>query len=215
MNLTPIDVKKQEFRRVMRGYDPEVVRSFLDDVADAWEELIRGRDSLQERIGELQATIDNYRRVERTLNETLLAAQRIAEESRETALKEAEILRKEAEIEGRRIVERAESEARTLRDQSRELRVERDGLFLKLRNLIEDELLRLHALRDAHAEVPSGRRDEPSLAPPEALELRPLMPAPTGARDLLQRLRAPAERGELSDAEELRLLERAHANDDV
>jgi hypothetical protein len=41
------------------------------------------------------------------------------------------------------------------------------------------------------------------------------MPAPTGARDLLQRLRAPAERGEPSDAEELALLERAHANDDV
>jgi cell division initiation protein len=194
MDLTPLDVKKQEFKRVVRGYDSHAVRRFLDEVADAWEELIRKRESLHDRITELEATIENYRRVERTLNETLLAAQRIAEESRETALKEAEIVRKEAEMEARRVVDRAEGEARLLREQARELRVERDGLFLRLRNLIEDELLRLHALRDAHGDLPGTRLAEASLAPPETSELRPLVPPPAGARDLLHRLRQPAER---------------------
>jgi cell division initiation protein len=193
--LTPLDVKKQEFRRVVRGYDREAVRRFLDEVADAWEGLIRLRETLQGRILELEGTIENYRRVERTLNETLLAAQRIAEESRETTLKEAEIVRKEAEMEARRIVDRAEGEARELREQARALRVERDGLFLRLRNLIEDELLRLHALREAHGEVPGTRGAEPSLAPPAAAELRPLVPPPPGARDLVSRLRQPVDRG--------------------
>ena len=212
MDLTPIDVKKQDFKRVLRGFDPPAVRRFLDEVADAWEDLIRGREVLRDRIAELEGTIENYRRVERTLNETLLAAQRIAEESRETSLKEGEILRKEAEMEARRIMDRAEGEIRTLRDQARELRVERDGLFLKLRNLIEDELLRLHALRDAHAELPAARTDEPSLTPPDAGELRPLMPSPSGARELLQRLRPTLERPARDP--ELERLERAHSNED-
>ena len=86
MDLTPIDVKKQDFKRVLRGFEPQAVRRFLDEVADAWEDLIRGREALHDRIAELEGTIENYRRVERTLNETLLAAQRIAEESRETSL---------------------------------------------------------------------------------------------------------------------------------
>jgi cell division initiation protein len=213
MDLTPIDVKKQDFKRVLRGFEPQAVRRFLDEVADAWEDLIRGREALRDRIAELEGTIENYRRVERTLNETLLAAQRIAEESRETSLKEGEILRKEAEMEARRIVDRAEAETRALRHQARELRVERDGLFLKLRNLIEDELLRLHALRDAHAEVPVGRIDEPSLNPPETGELRPLMPPPAGARELLQRLRPTADR--TAEAPARGLLERAHVNEDL
>jgi cell division initiation protein len=212
MDLTPIDVKKQDFKRVLRGFEPQAVRRFLDDVAEAWEDLIRGREALQDRIAELEGTIENYRRVERTLNETLLAAQRIAEESRETSLKEGEILRKEAEMEARRIMDRAEAEIRALREQARELRVERDGLFLRLRNLIEDELLRLHALRDAHAELPPGRIDEPSLTPPETGELRPLMPPPPGAREILQRLRPTAERP-AQDAE-LERLERAHSGED-
>jgi cell division initiation protein len=185
--LTPIDLKKQEFKRVVRGYDPAEVRSFLEQVADAWEELIRSREGTQERVRELGETIDNYRRMERTLNETLLAAQRLAEESREASQKEAEIIRKEAEMDGRRLLDRAESEARVAREQVRELRIERDNLFLKLRNLLEEELLRLHALRDVHGDLPAARSGEPSLAPPEAAERRGLVPPPPGARDLVHR----------------------------
>ena len=111
MDLTPIDLKKQEFRRVLRGYDPLQVRRFLDDVADAWEGLIRSQEELRQRTVDLGETIENYRRIERTLNETLLAAQRIAEESREASLREADNHRNEAAMDGRRIVDRAEAAA--------------------------------------------------------------------------------------------------------
>ncbi|MFN2433297.1 MAG: DivIVA domain-containing protein [Gemmatimonadota bacterium] len=208
MELTPIDLKKQEFPRAFRGYDPLQVRRFLDEVADAWETLIRGQEELRQRSLELGDTIENYRRMERTLNETLLAAQRIAEESRETSLREAEIIRKEAEMEGRRAVERAETEARGLKEQIRELRLERDNLFRRLRDVVEEELLRLHALKDEHAgaaeRVPRSSVAELALpdahaAAGESLagagERRGVLPPPPGARDVLDRPRgldAPA-----------------------
>lgn len=162
MDLTPIDLKKQEFRRVLRGYDPLQVRRFLDDVADAWEGLIRSQEELRQRTVDLGETIENYRRIERTLNETLLAAQRIAEESREASLREADILRKEAEMDGRRIVDRAEAEASRLHEQIRTLRLERDNLFRRLRDLVEEELLRIHTMREEHA---GARRELAGLQP--------------------------------------------------
>jgi cell division initiation protein len=200
MDLTPIDLKKQEFKRVVRGYDPLQVRRFLDEVAEVWEGLIRAQQETRARVAELGETIENYRRMERTLNETLIAAQRIAEESRETSLKESEIIRKEAEMEGRRAVGRAEAEARGLEEQIRELRVQRDSLFLKLRNLMEEELLRLHALRDLHADLPASRSVEPSLSPPESGERRSILPPPPAARELVQRpVRIPGMGRELSE----------------
>ncbi|MBA2564349.1 MAG: DivIVA domain-containing protein, partial [Gemmatimonadetes bacterium] len=160
-------------------------------------------------------TVENYRRMERTLNETLIAVQRIAEESRETSLREAEILRKEGEMEARRALERAEVEARSMQDAIRELRAERDTLFMKLRNLMEEELLRLHALRSAYADGSAPERGqagssaaEPASAPsavsaaelaaayengdPAAAsrppgERRSPLPVPGGAHDLLHR----------------------------
>ena len=192
MDLTPLDVKKQEFRRVVRGYDPLEVRQFLEQVVDAWEGLIRAQQETTGKVAELGETIEHYRRIERTLNETLLAAQRIAEESRDTSLKEAEIIRKEAEMEGRRAVERAEAEARSLRHEIRELQVERDHLFLRLESLLEDELLRLRGLREAHAQLPPPHPLEPHLEPPELepaeqTDRRAVLPPPAGVRELLHR----------------------------
>jgi cell division initiation protein len=193
MDLTPLDLKKQEFPHVLRGYDPTRVRRFLDDVAEAWEGLIRGQQEMRGRIQELGETIENYRRMERTINETLLTAQRIAEESRETSLREAEIIRKEAEMEGRRLVDRAENEARGLQEQIRELKVQRDNLFLRLRTLVEEELLRLHSLREAHTSLPAPAGFEVGPGPAAPAERRTVTPPPAGALDLLQRPRGYTE----------------------
>lgn len=186
MDLTPIDLKKQEFKRVMRGYDPDQVDGLLHQVAVAWEDLIRSRTAADQRIDELASTVENYRRMERTLNDTLLVAQRIAEESREATLREAEIVRKEAEMEGRRVVDRARSEARHLEEQIGELRAAREKLFLNLRTLMEEELLRLHALHERYGELTAHAAAEASLSPPAA-ERRPVVPPSPGVSDLLKR----------------------------
>ena len=189
MDLTPIDLRKQEFRRAWRGYDPAEVRRLLDAAADAWEGLIRSREEIRARTAELEETIESYRRMERTLNETLLAAQRLAEESREAAGREAELLRKEAEMDGRRILERAEGEARLLEERIRQLRAEREGLFLRVRGLLEDELLRLQALHEVRYEPPQvgAEAGEGVLEPPPAVRERlerprDLRSAPSAAR---------------------------------
>jgi cell division initiation protein len=186
VDLTPIDLRKQEFRRVWRGCDPSEVRSVLDAAADAWEGLIRSREEIRARSAELEETIESYRRMERTLNETLLAAQRLAEDSREAAAREAELLRKEAEMDARRLLENAESEVRALEERIRQLRAEREGLFLRVRGLLEDELMRLQALHELRPDPDSLRPDpaEGVLEPPavrDRLERPRELRSPSGA----------------------------------
>ena len=92
IDLTPLDVKKKkgEFRRVMRGYDPIAVDSFLDEVVLRMEELVRESGSLNARVQSMTDAMAEYRERERAMNEALVSAQQLREGMREQAAREAE-----------------------------------------------------------------------------------------------------------------------------
>jgi len=87
MKLTPLDIRHKEFKRGMRGYVDGEVDEFLDEVADEFERLFKENIELSERGEALQEKIDHYRSLEETLQNTLVAAQRSAEELRANAQK--------------------------------------------------------------------------------------------------------------------------------
>jgi cell division initiation protein len=98
MRITPLDIKKQPFRKTFRGFDPDAVNSFLEMVANEFESLVRQNAEFATRIKQLEERCEGYARIERTLNETLLTAQKITDESRMNAQKEAELIIKDATI---------------------------------------------------------------------------------------------------------------------
>ena len=75
MKLTPLDIRKQEFKKIMRGYDPVEVDTFLDMVASDLEEALKQQKESRERIIELETQLKDYRQIEKTLQQTLLQAQ--------------------------------------------------------------------------------------------------------------------------------------------
>lgn len=108
MRITPLDVRKQEFRRGMRGYDADEVRAFLANLADEYEAVLVDNKQLRERLMEQDEKLDEYRNLEQTLRDTLMTAEKLAQEARENARKEGEILLAEA----RQRVERVLAEGR-------------------------------------------------------------------------------------------------------
>lgn len=120
IDLTPLDVRKKkgDFRRTVRGYDPELVDDFLDMVAERLEELVKQNVALTERAEHLQEQVASYREREKALNDALVTAQQLRSEAQAQADREAEMVRREAERQAERIVEEGE---RSLRDLSREL----------------------------------------------------------------------------------------------
>src|SRR5437868_2602546 len=101
IDLTPLEVrkKKADFRRTMRGYDPQSVDDFLDLVADRLEQLVRENAALHERFGTVESQVSDYRDRERALTEALVTAQEMREQMRQQMEREAELKRRETDAE--------------------------------------------------------------------------------------------------------------------
>lgn len=140
MKLTPLDVKRQEFKRVIRGYDVVEVDTFMDMIAVELEETLRAQKELRERAAELEVQLKDYRTIEKTLQQTLLQAQETTGKTYETARKEAELIVREAEQKAARIVEQAQADLGRMNNDIVGLQARREGLVNRLRILLTTEL---------------------------------------------------------------------------
>ena len=90
--ISPIEIRRQEFSRRLRGYSKEEVDSFLVNIAEEFERLYRENAELKEAVQRAEIDMAKYKKLEETLNQTLLLAQQTAEEIKLNAHKEARML---------------------------------------------------------------------------------------------------------------------------
>ena len=136
MKITPMDIQRQSFRRALRGFDSDEVRTFLNLVSEEVAALQRQRDSLDQEVQTLRSLIDEHRERETILKNTLLTAQRVSEEIKETARKQSEAVVKEAEVQADRLLELAQSRAHEAERAILDLRAHRTSLRTDVRALI-------------------------------------------------------------------------------
>ena len=136
MKISPMDIQRQSFGRRLRGFDKDEVRTYLNIVAEEVAALQRERDALDQEVQTLRGLIDEHRQRETILKNTLLTAQRVSEEIRETARKQAESVVKEAEIQADRLMELAQNRAHEVERGILDLRSHRSGLRTDIRALI-------------------------------------------------------------------------------
>src|SRR5713101_421992 len=109
MKLTPIDLQQKSFRKLrLGGLDEKEVRAFLELCSSEMEDLIRKLHKQDEELRRLVARIEELRSREHLLQQTLTTAQRLAEEVKEHARKEAQIVLSEAELQGEKVVQNAQ-----------------------------------------------------------------------------------------------------------
>jgi cell division initiation protein len=154
MKLTALDIRKQTFKKKgMGGIDPAEVMAFLETVAGEFEELIRENTSLAERMEGLEGKIDDYRRMEKTLQDTLLSAQKTSEELRKNAEQRGELLVKEAQFKADQIIGEARARLMDLQRQIADLKNLRSSYLAKFRSMLESHLDMLQ-----YSEMDSGVR---------------------------------------------------------
>lgn len=107
MKLTPLDIHHKEFGRSLRGYNEEQVDQFLDEVADEFERLFKENIDLSERLEAANQRVAGYQSMEATLNNTLVSAQRSAEEIVAKAGVEANTMLRDAELKSKEIIHNA------------------------------------------------------------------------------------------------------------
>ncbi|WP_082788939.1 DivIVA domain-containing protein [Desulfolucanica intricata] len=115
--LTPLDIHKKEFRRAFRGYNEEEVDVFLDRLAKDYEELYTTNLELKEQLEKSESTMSRYKELENAIKETLVMAQKNADELRQNTEKETRVMLQKAEVESERKTEQAQRQAeQMLRD---------------------------------------------------------------------------------------------------
>jgi cell division initiation protein len=136
MKISPMDIQRQTFGQRFRGLDPDEVRAYLNIVAEEVAALQMERDRLDQELASVRSLIDEHRNRETILKNTLLTAQRVSEEIRDNARKEAETTVKEAEMQADRLVELAQGRAHEVERGILDLRAHRSALRTDVRALI-------------------------------------------------------------------------------
>src|SRR5215469_6104152 len=96
--ITPIDIQHKSFKKALQGYDRSEVDQFLDEVIETLEDEAHHRAALEAEIADLKERISHFKAMEESLQNTLVLAQRTADEVKVSAHKEADLIREQARL---------------------------------------------------------------------------------------------------------------------
>ncbi len=136
MKFTPMDIINREFSREMRGFNKEEVKNFLSMVSEDFEELIDENVQLKKKLQILERDYTDLKKKEEILRDTLLMAQQTKEDIKNNALKEAEMIVKESELQAEKIINNAYKKVEEIKGEIEELRREKFRLISELKRVI-------------------------------------------------------------------------------
>ncbi|MBI2014247.1 MAG: DivIVA domain-containing protein [Candidatus Rokubacteria bacterium] len=138
MRISPLDIRQQQFTvRMFRGFDSHEVDAFLDDVAEDYEAVLKENAILKEQLATLEDRSRGLGERERALQDTLVTTQRLGEEMKAAARREAELHMREAELRGEKLLEEIRSEEAKIKGEIQSLRRTRRQLIEDLRSTLE------------------------------------------------------------------------------
>ena len=148
MRVAPLDLRQQKFRSVFRGLDRTEVVAFLTEAADDYEHALREIDRLRQDLQRMEGILGEHRDREANLRNTLLTAQRLADEIKEAAQNEAKMIVREAEGRADLLLQRAQGRLAEVERDINELRLRRRGVEGSLEASIQSLYHALEFIRD-------------------------------------------------------------------
>lgn len=146
MKLSPLDIKRQQFKKVFRGSDPNEVSAFLERISVEMEESVRAQREIHEKVLTLETSLQEYKKMEAILHQTLIQAQETSAKSVENARKEAQLIMQQAEIKASDMLRKALTELTSLKEQMTVLRIRKEAIVSRLRSLLQSELTLLSSI---------------------------------------------------------------------
>ncbi|HVA56959.1 MAG: DivIVA domain-containing protein [Gemmatimonadaceae bacterium] len=159
-HLTPLDVRRYDFGRAMRGYDRERVDQFREQVAEELERLTRLNLELEAKAKGFHEQLRAFRERDKALNDALVSAQQLRGEIAEQAEREGHLVVREARAEGDRLLDQARNDLRQLEQQLAGLKRSRRTQVAQYRALLERQLAELDAAESASLDDPAAANGE-------------------------------------------------------
>ena len=205
--LTPMDIQEKEFGRSFRGYDENEVNVFLNEIMKAYVEVVDENERLKAELAREKATNDEFRRIEQSVRETLIVAQRTAEEVTsnakhnadqmlEMAAKECQNLRKEATLQAKAQMDEAVDKVHVIVGEYERLVREKHQFLRRMKGNVQAELI---LIDEAIAEMPDMIEEKkPPQEPPQVPAEEPIQEEPQQAVEEHQEIKAERQEGEAS-----------------
>ena len=163
-----MDIHNKDFKRSFRGYNEDEIDDFLDQVVNDYEKLFRENDRLKEELSRAKKDNEQYQQLEQNLKDTLLVAQKTAEEVTSNARKNAEESREntarecankvqEAEMKADKIIEDAKKKAQVIVEEYDRLVREKNNFLRKIKVTLESELA---VIDDTMSQLPDPEKEE-------------------------------------------------------
>ena len=137
MELSPLEITQREFGKKFRGLDPEEVHTFLEQIAEEMTRLVQENTERAAQIQRLDAQVRANQEREDSLRNTLVTAQKMTDEIKTNATREAELVLKVAELKAERLLEQAHRKLAQVQAEIAELARQRDLFAAKLRGLLK------------------------------------------------------------------------------
>ena len=167
MKVTPLDLRQQRFRTVFRGFDRAEVTALLHEIAEEYESALLEVDRLRQDAIRMEERLAEHREHEKNLRNTLMTAQKLADDIKVNAEHQAQTIIKEAESRSDLLLQKTQAR---LEDVQREI----DGLRLKRRDVEASIEATIASLRNAidfvHEQEQRDREDKIRLHRPRQAE---------------------------------------------
>ncbi len=134
------EIRQKDFRRRFRGYDPQEVQTYLEQVAERLAALDKDNQELRAQVTELSSDLKSYREREQSLEATLAQTREMAEEIKANAEREGQLLVAEAELQAEKLLNQAHNRLAQIHDDIAELKRQRAQFEVRLRSLVEAHL---------------------------------------------------------------------------
>jgi cell division initiation protein len=155
MSLTPVEIRHVKLGRRLFGYERKGTDSLLAEIVTSFEAVWRERADLRDEMEELESELARQKEIEGTLRNTLLSAERMADDVRTQARREADVIISEARATARDIVSGAETERERIQGEIRRLRTLEVDVRADYRAFLVSALERLEG--DTEARQASGQ----------------------------------------------------------
>ena len=160
--ITPMEIHNREFKKGFRGYNENEVDEFLDRIVVDYEKVLRENEKLRDKLTMNDKEVENYKKLEKNLQETLSVAQKTADEVLDSAkktakemrdnavrdtqsiydntMRETQNIREQAQLESKRLLDDAAHKLRIIVTEYEKLVREKNSFLLKIRTALESEL---------------------------------------------------------------------------
>jgi cell division initiation protein len=155
MKLTPLDILQQRFKVTWRGFDRQEVETFLELVSEDVGSLLQECSSLKAELDKCEGLLVDFRQNERVIQQTIMSTQKVSEDLKRNAQREAELVIGEAKAAAGRIMNDTRAQAEKLIQEGRneiarltkeihDLKNRKLQYEMAFRSLLESQLRSLH-----------------------------------------------------------------------